>query len=33
MELQERIDALDLWDEMPYSLEIKDFGKDRKSVV
>ena len=26
MELQERIDALDLWDEMPYSLEIKDFG-------
>ena len=26
MELQKRIDILDLWDEMPYSLDIKDFG-------
>lgn len=26
MEFQKRIDILDLWDEMPYSLDIKDFG-------
>ena len=26
MKLQKRIDILDLWDEMPYSLDIKDFG-------
>lgn len=26
MELQKRIDILDLWDEMPYSLDIKDFA-------
>ena len=26
MELQKRIDILDLWDEMPYSLDIKHFG-------